>query len=685
VPVIDFGTGGSGAPTNASYITATPNASLSAEQALSLLGTGLLKNSTGTGVLSIAVAADVPDLSSLYLTPAAAAAAYQPLGSYATLTGAETLTNKTLTTPTIASFANAAHSHLNAAGGGTITAAAISDLATAAVAFSNKTGGISQWTNDSGYVLPTVTTLSSLVSIGTITTGTWTATVVAGQYGGTGIANTGKTITLGGNLTTSGAFATTLTVTAATGVTLPTTGTLATLAGAEAFTNKTGNISQWTNDASYTTLAAVAGVGYLTSVTAHNVLSATHGDTLTASVVRGDLVIGNSTPKWARLAVGAANAVLSSDGTDIAWQASTGTGNNVRATSPALTTPDIGVATATSVNKLAITAPATSATLVIADGKTFTVNQTLTLTGTTGTTMTFPATSATLARTDAAQTFTGDQTFSAQILARVGSYNNVGYGFTGVANTGLYYSSGILFDVAGNVSLIIGSTSVLLPGCPLGFCAGGASTADLIVARSAAAVLQLGADLNGAAISQILQSANGITGADRTGGNFTIASGKGTGAGAVSSLFFQTPAVLGAGSTAQSLVTRLTLTEAMATFSGAVTVTGAATLSSTLAANGNVTFGDAINVITNGTTGTKLMTATSQKCGLWNVTPIVQPAAAGQAAITDSTGGIAASSLVDVGVVFSQAAINANFATVAVLLSAIRTAMVAFGSMKGSA
>jgi hypothetical protein len=79
-------------------------------------------------------------------------------------------------------------------------------------------------------------------------------------------------------------------------------------------------------------------------------------------------------------------------------------------TSPVLITPTLGVATATSYNKVAITAPATGSTLVIADGKTFTVNQTLTLTGTTGTTMTFPATSATIARTDAANTFTGHQT-----------------------------------------------------------------------------------------------------------------------------------------------------------------------------------------------------------------------------------------------------------------------------------
>jgi hypothetical protein len=60
---------------------------------------------------------------------------------------------------------------------------------------------------------------------------------------------------------------------------------------------------------------------YLTSVTAHNILSATHGDTLTDTVIRGDILYGNATPKWARLAKGGANAVLSGDGTDTAWSA----------------------------------------------------------------------------------------------------------------------------------------------------------------------------------------------------------------------------------------------------------------------------------------------------------------------------------------------------------------------------
>lgn len=36
---------------------------------------------------------------------------------------------------------------------------------------------------------------------------------------------------------------------------------------------------------------------------AHNLLSATHSDTLTASVSAGDLVIGNDTPEWARLGI----------------------------------------------------------------------------------------------------------------------------------------------------------------------------------------------------------------------------------------------------------------------------------------------------------------------------------------------------------------------------------------------
>lgn len=49
-----------GAPTTATYITQTADGTLSNEQNLDALATGLMKNTTGTGVISIAAAADLP-------------------------------------------------------------------------------------------------------------------------------------------------------------------------------------------------------------------------------------------------------------------------------------------------------------------------------------------------------------------------------------------------------------------------------------------------------------------------------------------------------------------------------------------------------------------------------------------------------------------------------------------------
>lgn len=51
---VTLSTSVSGAPSNATYITQTPDGTLTNEQALSLLATGLLKNTTATGILSIA-------------------------------------------------------------------------------------------------------------------------------------------------------------------------------------------------------------------------------------------------------------------------------------------------------------------------------------------------------------------------------------------------------------------------------------------------------------------------------------------------------------------------------------------------------------------------------------------------------------------------------------------------------
>lgn len=125
------------------------------------------------------------------------------------------------------------------------------------------------------------------------------------------------------------------------------------------------------------------------------------GTTGTLSVARGGTGVTTST--------GSGNVVLSSSPT---------------LTSPVLTTPSLGVATATSINGVAITAA--SATLTIASGKTLTASHSLTLAGTDSTTMTFPSTSATIARTDAAQTFTGNQTFSGPVIEAVQALSGAG-------------------------------------------------------------------------------------------------------------------------------------------------------------------------------------------------------------------------------------------------------------------
>ncbi len=172
----------------------------------------------------------------------------------------------------------------------------------------------------------------------------------------------------------------------------------------------------------------------------------------------------------------------------------TGTGSFVRATSPSLVTPTIGVATATSINKVAFTAPASSATVTIADGKTATFSASITITGTDGksltvsnsgtfaggdtwtlaiaasktltvsnsitlagtdsTVMTFPSTSATVARTDAAQSFTGDQTFAGNTIFSVAaSGTTLKRGANGRCGT---------FVLNGSTPVTVGNTSIAI-------------------------------------------------------------------------------------------------------------------------------------------------------------------------------------------------------------------------------
>lgn len=163
--------------------------------------------------------------------------------------------------------------------------------------------------------------------------------------------------------------------------------------------------------------------------------------------------------------------------------------------SPSFTTPTLGVATATSLNGNTFTAG--TYTLTGVAGKTLTFSKTLTLDGTDGTTMTFPTTSATIARTDAANTFTGIQTItqingpgggdlllnaatgrtttiqvngtSTLVVADTSIYPNTDNGFTlGLSNRRWSNVYGVLGDFTGAVA----TTTTLQTGAPAGATAG---------------------------------------------------------------------------------------------------------------------------------------------------------------------------------------------------------------------
>lgn len=165
----------------------------------------------------------------------------------------------------------------------------------------------------------------------------------------------------------------------------------------------------------------------------------------------------------------------------VAASTNTGTGAVVRATSPTLVTPVLGAATATSINGNAFTTG--TYTLTGAAGKTFTFNNSLTLSGTDATTMTFPTTSATIARTDAANTFAGLNIFSTnlQVNGRV-MLNGSTSSFPAIRNTGTTLD--VVLADASQYTKINALAFQVAGGTILGGCAGscGGGTDGVLVA-----------------------------------------------------------------------------------------------------------------------------------------------------------------------------------------------------------
>jgi len=218
------------------------------------------------------------------------------------------------------------------------------------------------------------------------------------------------------------------------------------------------------------TLGNYKGAGFIyagsTSGTTTLQATATAGSTTLTLPAATDTLVGKATTDTlTNKSISLTNNTVTFTSAELKTACSdeTGSGALVFATSPTLATPTIGVATATSVNKVAITAPATSATLTLADGSTLATSGAFstTLTATATTTVTLPTTG-TLATLAGSETLTNKTLTSPTLTTPVLGTPSSG---TLTSCTGLPISTGVSglgTSVATALAVAVGSAGAFV-------------------------------------------------------------------------------------------------------------------------------------------------------------------------------------------------------------------------------
>ena len=177
-----------------------------------------------TGTVIGAASTSVTDTNIVMATTTAGGIKFVALSGDATIsnTGSLTIANNAVTLAKFQQIATASFLGRSTAGTGNVEVLSVSTVRTLLSISNVEDTALSTWAGS-----------TNLITLGTVTNGTWNGSLISPVYGGTGVANN-----VASTLTISGNFATTFTISGITSVTLPTSGTLATLAGSESLTNK---------------------------------------------------------------------------------------------------------------------------------------------------------------------------------------------------------------------------------------------------------------------------------------------------------------------------------------------------------------------------------------------------------------------------------------------------------------